>query len=209
MTTIKRLTDSCLLVTTGTGTTLLDPGFHTFTSKLIDLGSIGDVQRIMVTHEHGDHVNPDFVKWLLDRGEDVTVFGNSAVADVLAKHDIPVDTSVPPDTAAEDVLHETTPMGTTPPNRAWTIADTLTHPGDSYGPTKSAPVLALGLLTPWGTTTQSLEFARNLAPQQAVPVHDFYLSEQGREWIYTVAKNVLAKSGIEVVTVGWDESFTV
>lgn len=209
MTTIKRLTDSCLLVTTDDGTTLLDPGFHTFTSKLIDLDTIGDVQRVLVTHEHGDHVNPDFVKWLVDRGTDVTVYANSAVAAALEPHGVTVDTTVPPGTSVEDVKHETTPFGDAPPNRAWTIDNTLTHPGDSYGPTSTAPVLALGLLTPWGSTTRSLEFARDLGPKQVVPVHDFYLSDQGRTWIYTVAKNVLAEAGIETVTVDWGESFTV
>ncbi|MDX2344869.1 MAG: MBL fold metallo-hydrolase [Acidimicrobiia bacterium] len=209
MTTIKRLTDSCLVVTTDDGATLFDPGFHTFESDLIDLNELGDIQRVLVTHEHGDHVSPDFLKWVLDRGDDVTVYGNDAVAAVLSEHDIEVAADIPIGTSAEDVLHETTPMGTAPPNRAWTIDGVITHPGDSYGPTRTAPVLALGLLTPWGSTTKTLEFARKLAPQQAIPVHDFYLSESGRGWINTVAKHVLAKADIEVVTLDWGESFTI
>lgn len=209
MNTIKRLTDSCLLVTTDEGTTLLDPGFHTYQSDLIDLDDIGDVQRILVTHKHGDHVNPDFVKWLLSRGEDVTVHGNQSVADLLAEHDLPVQIDLPPGTSAEDVLHEVTPMGDAPPNRAWTIDGVLTHPGDSYGPTRTAPVLALGLLTPWGSTTRSLEFARSLEPGYVVPVHDFYLAEQGRHWVASVAKRVLAEADIEVVTLDWGEHFTL
>ena len=209
MTTIKRLTDSCLVVTTDDGATLFDPGFHTFESDLIDLNEIGDIQRVLVTHEHGDHVSPDFLKWVLDRGDDVTVYGNDAVAAVLSEHDIEVAADIPIGTSAEDVLHETTPMGTAPPNRAWTIDGVITHPGDSYGPTRTAPVLALGLLTPWGSTTKTLEFARKLAPQQAIPVHDFYLSESGRGWINAVAKHVLAKADIEVVTLDWGESLTI
>jgi len=209
MTTIKRLTDSCLLVTTDEGTTLLDPGFHTYQSNLIDLEDIGDVQRILVTHEHGDHVNPDFVKWLLGRGDDIAVHGNQAVADLLAEYDLPVRTDLPAGTSAEDVLHEVTPMGDAPPNRAWTIDGVLTHPGDSYAPTRSAPVLALGLLTPWGSTTRSLEFARSLTPGYVVPVHDFYLAEQGRHWIASVAKRVLAEADIEVMTLDWGEHFTL
>ncbi|MCP4306383.1 MAG: MBL fold metallo-hydrolase [bacterium] len=209
MTTIKRLTDSCLVVTTDDGATLFDPGFHTFENEAVDLATIGDIQRVLVTHEHGDHVSPDFLKWVLDRGDDVTVYGNEAVAAVLAEADIEVATDVPAGTSTEDVLHETTPMGTAPPNRAWTIDGVITHPGDSYGPTRTAPVLALGLLTPWGSTTKTLAFARNLAPQQAIPVHDFYLSEGGREWINSVAKHVLANDGIEFVKLDWGESFTL
>ena len=165
MTTIKRLTDSCLLVTTDNGTTMFDPGFHTFQSGVVDLDALGDIRRILITHEHGDHVNPDFVRWVLNRGSDVKVYGNESVAALLSQYDIAVATDVPDGTSVEDVDHELTPMGTAPPNRAWTIEGVITHPGDSYGPTRSAPVLALGLLTPWGSTTRSLGFARNLSPR--------------------------------------------
>lgn len=209
MTTIKRITDSCLIVTTDDGATMFDPGFHAVESGAVDLNEIGDIQRILITHEHGDHVSPEFVRFVLDRNDDVMVHGNQNVADILATHDIAVSTETPAGTSSEDVLHETTPMGTAPPNRSWTLDGVLTHPGDSYGPTRTAPVLALGLLTPWGSTTRSLEFARELAPQQAIPVHDFYLSDGGRKWIYSVAKHVLANDGIEVVTLDWGESYTV
>ena len=57
---IRRLTDSCLLVTTDAGISLFDPGFHTFGSGEIDLDSIGDVTRVFISHEHRDHVDPGF-----------------------------------------------------------------------------------------------------------------------------------------------------
>jgi L-ascorbate metabolism protein UlaG (beta-lactamase superfamily) len=209
MTTIKRLTDSCLIVTTDDGATLFDPGFHTFETDVVDLNEIGGIQRVLITHEHGDHVSPDFLNWVIDRGDDVAVYGNQNVADLLAPKGIEVSTTNPTGTSSEDVLHETTPMGDAPPNRAWTIDGVLTHPGDSYGLTRSAPILALGLLTPWGSTTKTLEFARNLSPEQAIPVHDFYLSDSGRNWINSVAKHVLAQAGIEMVTLDWGESYTV
>ncbi len=209
MTTIRRLTDSCLVVTTDEGATLLDPGFHTFGSDEVDLASIGDIQRVLVTHEHGDHVSPDFVRWLLDRGPDITVHSNQAVADLLATHDIEVEVDDPAGVSSEDVLHEMTPMGTAPPNRAFTVNGVLTHPGDSYQPTSTAPVLALPLLIPWGSTFESMEFARRLAPRQVVSIHDFYLSQSGREWIGNIARTVLAKSDIELVALDWGDSYTV
>jgi L-ascorbate metabolism protein UlaG (beta-lactamase superfamily) len=166
-------------------------------------------QRVLVTHEHGDHVSPEFVRWLLDRGDDLRVHSNQAVADLLAGHDIEVVVDDPPGVSSEDVLHEMTPLGTTPPNRAFTLEGVLTHPGDSYQPTESAPVLALPLLIPWGSTFQSMEFARRLAPQQVISIHDFYLSSAGREWISAMAANVLAKSDIEYVALDWGDSYTV
>ncbi len=207
MPTIRRLSDSCLTVTTDQGTDLIDPGFHTFDSGAVDLDSIGDVQRVLITHEHLDHVKPEFVRWLVERGTDVQVYSNQAVADLLAKHDIESATDDPIGISIEDVLHEMIPTGAQPPNRAFTVDGVLTHPGDSYGPTKTAPVLALPLLIPWGSATKSVEFARRLAPTHVVPIHDFYLNSMGREWITGLAKNVLAKDGIEVIPLGWGESF--
>lgn len=208
MTTIARLTDSCLTVTTGEGTTLFDPGFHTWESGEFDITGIGEVQRVLITHEHGDHVSPAFVRWLIDRGADLTVHANAAVANLLGKHDIAADTGNPPGVSFEDVVHEMIPTGAQPPNRSWTIDGVFTHPGDSYQPATSAPVLALPLLAPWGSMTDSVAFARRLAPQQVIPVHDFYTSRSGRTWAMGLAKSVLADAGIEVVTLDWGESYS-
>jgi L-ascorbate metabolism protein UlaG (beta-lactamase superfamily) len=208
MPTITRIADSCLLVATDDGTTLFDPGFLAYDSPDIDLSAIGDVQRVLITHEHADHVKPEFVRWLLDRGGDVRVHANEAVAALLAPHGIEVDTGDPAGVSSEDVLHERIPTGATPPNRAYTIDGVLTHPGDSYRPTSTAPVLALPLLVPWGSTTASVEFARRLAPQQVVPIHDWYASPSGRQWLFGLARTVLAADGIDVVPLDWGEHYT-
>jgi hypothetical protein len=209
MATIRRLTDSCLLVTDDTGTTLFDPGFHTFESGEIDLDTIGEVQRVLITHTHGDHVNPPFVRWLVDRGDDVTVYSNDAVAEFLAPHDIEVTTTVPDGVTAEDVLHEKIPNGDQPPNRCWTIDGLLSHPGDSYQLSATAPVMALPLMCPWGSVTASVAFAKRLTPDLAIPIHDFYLTAQGRGFVHRFAGHGLAGSGIELLDLGWGDSITV
>jgi L-ascorbate metabolism protein UlaG (beta-lactamase superfamily) len=208
MATIRRLADSCLLVTTDAGTTLFDPGFWTFDSGAVDLDSIGDVQRVLITHEHGDHVKPAFVRWLVDRGDDVVVHTNDAVVELLARHDIEATADVPSDCSAEDVLHGAIPTGATPPNRSWTIDGVLTHPGDSHEPGSTAPILALPLMAPWTSMTDALAFARSLGPSQVVPIHDFYLSDSGRAAMGGMAKAILAQSDIELVPLDWGESFT-
>lgn len=208
MTKIRRLTDSSVLVTSDSAATLFDPGFHTFGSGEIELDTIGDVSRVFITHEHGDHAHPGFIKWLLDRQSDVRVFSNEAGAGLHAPHDIEVNTSVPEDTSVEDVLHEVIPNGSAPPNRAFTIEDLFTHPGDSRQPSRSAPILALPLLVPWDSTTGAVQFARRLQPRQVIPVHDFYLNEKGRRFITEMAGSVLAEDGIELVKLDWGDSFS-
>jgi hypothetical protein len=206
---IRRLTDSCLIVTTDDDATLFDPGFHTFLEGVVDLESIGDVSRVLVTHEHADHVNPDFVKWLLDRKSDLVVYSNQAVADLLDGHDVPVSTDVPSGVGIEDVLHETLPDGSRPPNRSFTIEGLFTHPGDSRETTVTAPVMALPLIAPWGSVTAGVEFARKVAPERVFMVHDYYLSDNGRARIRQMASGVLAQHGIEMLDLDWGQSFTI
>lgn len=211
MATIRRLAHSCLLVTTqDTGTTLLDPGFFSYDEQPVDLGSVGDVQRVLVTHEHADHVKPEFVKWLTDRGDDVGVHANQAVVDLLAEEGIEASVRAPAGTQAEDVDHETLPDGTTVPNRSWTVDEVLTHPGDSYQVSRSAPVLALPLLTPWGSATAAVRFAARLeGVEQVVPVHDFYLTEMGRQFVTGIVADPLQTAGIELLPLDWGDSATV
>lgn len=209
MTTIRRLTDSCVLVTTDHAITLFDPGFHTYLESGLDLDAIGDVSRVLITHEHLDHVHPDFVKWLLDRGQDVMVHSNQPVAELLARHDIEVSVEVPSDVTYEDVLHEKVASGAQPPNRSFTIDGVFTHPGDSRQPTTSGPVLALPLIVPWGSVTDAVEFARRLLPSHVLPIHDFYLSESGRARIAAMAGGVLAEDGIEMLDLDWGEELTL
>lgn len=209
MTEIRRLTDSCVLVTTDDDAILFDPGFHTFLEGEVDLDSVGDVTRVLVTHEHADHVNPDFVKWLIDRRRDLTVYSNQAVADLLSGHDIPVSTETPEGVGVEDVVHEKLPNGAQPPNRSFTIEGLFTHPGDSHQPTKTAPIMALPLMAPWGSLTGAVEFAQRIGPERVLMIHDFFMSESGRERIRGMAKGALAAHGIELLEVDWGESFTV
>jgi L-ascorbate metabolism protein UlaG (beta-lactamase superfamily) len=209
MTTIRRLADSCVLITTDAGTTLLDPGFFTFDAADIDLDSIGDVQRVLITHEHADHCKPEFVRWLLDRGTDVICHSNAAVASLLAPHDIEVLTGDLNGVTFEDVLHQPIPTGATPPNRSYTVDGVLTHPGDSHQPTTTAEVMALPLMAPWTSVTDAVAFAVRLGPRQVFPIHDFFMSASGRAMIGGMAGGVLAGHGIELIALDWGDSFTV
>lgn len=206
---IRRLADSCVLLTSDSGTTLFDPGFFTFDSADIDLDGIGDVQRVLITHEHADHVKPEFVRWLVDRGTDVIVHSNQAVADLLAPHGIEVSTGETEGLSWEDVLHQPIPTGATPPNRSYTVDGVFTHPGDSQQPTRTAEVMALPLMAPWTSLTDAVAFAVRLRPRQVFPIHDFFMSASGRAMIGGMTRNVLAAHDIELVLLDWGESFTV
>jgi L-ascorbate metabolism protein UlaG (beta-lactamase superfamily) len=209
MTTIRRLTDSSLLVSTDDRAVLFDPGFHTFGSGEVDLESIGEVTMVLITHEHGDHAHPEFIRWLIDRRRDLTVHSNEAVALLLAASGIEVSTDVPAGITVEDVLHERVASGATPPNRAFTVDGVLTHPGDSRQPTRTAPVLAVPLMAPWGSITGAVEFASRLRPRIVIGIHDFYLTSDGRKFARNMARGALEAQGIEVADLDWGESLAL
>ena len=208
MTHIRRLTDSCVLVSTDDHVTLFDPGFHTYQEGSY-LDTLDDVTRVMITHRHGDHLSVDFVNWLTQRRKDLIVYSNDDVAGVLSSAGVEVVIAPPDDVTVEDVLHGKIPTGDQPPNRSFTIDGVFTHPGDSREPTESGRVLALPLLVPWDSTTGGVDFARRLGPELVVPIHDFYLSEMGRGFIRNMVKGVLEGDGIEVVDLDWGEGFSV
>lgn len=209
MATVRRIADSCLLVTTDAGTTLFDPGFFSWGSDEIDLSEIGEVQRVLITHAHADHVDPAFVRWLVDRGEDVTVHANQDVVDLLAREGIDATTTVPADAEIEDLEHERLPNGSTIPNRSWTLGGVFTHPGDSQQLSQTAPVMALPLIAPWTSATAAVAFARRVGARQVVPIHDFYMSRSGREAIRGIVRGALAEHEIELLPLDWGDSVTV
>ena len=134
---------------------------------------------------------------------------NADVVDLLGGHGIEAHDGAPANVTFEDVVHEPIPTGATPPNRSWTLADTFTHPGDSYQPSVTAPVLALPLMTPWGSTTASVAFARRLGPRAVVPIHDFYLSAPGRQFAMDLAEKGLEGSDVELLRLDWGDSATL
>ena len=150
-----------------------------------------------------------FVRWLVDRRSDLEVVTNQVVVDILAKAGIEATTEVPEGVSVEDVLHAPLPNGATPPNRSFTVGDVFTHPGDSYAPEHTGPVLALPLMTPWGSIGGALDFVRRIRPERVIPIHDFYLTSFGREWMVDITAPTLEAEGIEVVALGWGESLTV
>jgi L-ascorbate metabolism protein UlaG (beta-lactamase superfamily) len=204
---IRRLSHSCLVVTTETTTVLIDPGVHSFNDRKADLESLEPLDAIIITHSHQDHIDPAFVSWLKARNPLLTVHGNQAVTELLRTHGIDVVTSNPPGVTSEDVDHEETPLGPGPPNRAFTIGNRVTHPGDSYRISRTAPILTMAMMSPWGSTRQSVECIRQLNPRIVIPVHDAYMSEAGRKGIWDIVTKALSGDGIDLIPLDWGETY--
>lgn len=207
--TIQKLADSCVRVDIGDHSALVDPGFYTWEQDALDLTSMPAPDRLLITHNHPDHLSIEFVQALLAAYPAMVIETNEEVAANLAGAGIEAATASAEWTYQFTAPHEQTPMGSQPQNVGFVVGGVFAHPGDSYSFDATPPVLALPLLPPWGSATEAVTLAKRLRPQYVVPIHDWYLDERGKGWLYGSVRRVLAEEGITLLALDDFEAVTV
>ena len=194
--TITKLVHACLLVEANGKRILIDPGSFSWNDERFDLSMVEGVDRILITHEHADHVSVDFVRGALERSNSAQVETTTALQAILASQDIEATTEGTTQFAAP---HERIPLGPGPQNTGFHVEGVLSHPGDSHSFAETMPILAMPFAAPWGSLTAGVDRARLVRPRSVVPIHDWFLSEGGKEFMYRLADMALAADGIELV----------
>lgn len=200
--TITKLVHACLLVEADGRRTLIDPGSFTWRDERFDLSMVEGVDRILITHEHPDHVNVEFLHGALERSNDAEVETTESLRAILSEQGIEAVTAGTPRFAAP---HERIPIGPGPENTGFHVAGALTHPGDSHSFVESMAILAMPFMAPWGSLVDGVDRARLVKAKHVIPVHDWPLSEGGRQFMYSLAGLGLAEDDIELVVI---EDFT-
>lgn len=196
---ISKHLHSCLLVEESGKTFLIDPGNYTFDEKALVLNSIANIDYLLITHEHQDHMYLPFIKEILAKFPNVKVISNSSVAEMLLKEDIKGVTTGDELVKMQILPHEKIWFGSPIPNSIFTIADRLTHPGDCHHFDKTTEILALPLQAPWGSTTAAVELAEKLKPKVIIPIHDWHWNDQAREAMYKRLADYFASLGIQFI----------
>lgn len=204
--TITKLVHACLLIETDGRRTLVDPGSFTWQDDRFDLRLVEGVDRILITHEHPDHVSIDLVRGALERSNDAEVETTASLRGILAEHGIEATTDGTPQFVAP---HERIPIGPGPANVGFHIAGAVSHPGDSHSFAETMPILAMPFAAPWGSVTQGADRTRLTRPRYVIPIHDWFVSEPGREFLYRIATMALDPDGIELVHLPDFESVTL
>ncbi|XPP27394.1 MAG: MBL fold metallo-hydrolase [Leucobacter sp.] len=181
---------SCVLVETAGGSKrpsriLLDPG--TLTPPL---EPIPDLDAVLVTHAHPDHLDPEQLARLFAGGP-VPVYGDAAVAAAVSAADLGDATVLAEgvhriagvELAVASAPHEEIYRGVPlPGNLTFRIADRLFAPGDAFAvPEEPVDVLLLQTGAPWMKLAETIDYLRAVAPRIAVPVHDGGLAAPHRE----------------------------
>lgn len=203
--TIKKLGHCCLLIKHDNLTILTDPG--TYSTAQDDVTGI-DV--VLITHEHVDHFHVESLKKVLAHNPDARVITNSGVGSKLDEAGIsytPLEGRSTEtvnnvlieafDHKHEEIFKEIGQVQ----NTGYFIGEKLFYPGDAFcNPEKEVDVLALPVAGPWCKTLAAIQYALELKPKKAFPVHDGMLQKERIGSFHKTPEKVLLENGIQFLT---------
>ena len=191
----------CLLIEINGKRVLTDPGSFSEGYEILT-----NLDVIVVTHEHADHLHISGVKTILKQNPKVTIVSNSSVAALLKTEGIDCEIIEGDSKAicagvgleAQDAQHvEIFEDYGIVQNTAYRIEQEFFYPGDSYAiPKEPVRVLALPVAGPWCKVTEAIHYALTVKPDIAIPVHDAILNDTGTNLHYRLFSTQLEKEGI-------------
>jgi L-ascorbate metabolism protein UlaG (beta-lactamase superfamily) len=196
---ITKLGHSCVLIETEDRVGLFDAGGWS-DRKLID--AIKHVDRIIYTHEHGDHFDIDILKGLVNKFPNVHVVCNQQIKKLII--DAGIDTTIREETNCTRIFlspHERLPFpdAVAPSQNGYHFKDIFTHPGDSQSFSETKKVLTMPFIGPWGKTGDSIAKVLELKPEYVLPIHDWHYTEEAKQWLQNMLEEVFSKYGIKLL----------
>lgn len=173
---ITHLGHACLLVELEDTRLLIDPGVFS------DVSGVADLAGILVTHQHGDHLDPAAVRDLMAANPSAQLVIDPDTAEAVVG--LPPARVVRPGDrlqlggVAVDVLGgiHAAVWGPVPgcTNNAYLIGEgALLHPGDSFVlPGRDVDVLAVPIDAPWLKLSEAVDYVSGTSPRVAIPIHE-------------------------------------
>lgn len=195
---ISKHIHSCMVVEDQGKTILVDPGNYSYDEKALDVNKLEQLDAIVITHEHPDHMYIPWIKEILQKFPNTPTYTTASAKLILEQEGIPdVNTQGNEFISLEPVPHEKIWMGPACQNVLATLFGKFATPGDSHTFTTSAEVLALPVQAPWGSTTRAVELALELKPKVIIPIHDWHWRDEARKAFYQRLKEYFAQYTID------------
>lgn len=177
---------SCVLLEEGGELLLIDPGSFTFLQG-VRVELFKDVQTILLTHNHPDHIDPDAIRTIVSMGN-ARIVANGQIKEALTDQGIMADFCTDLKYSTEHFSIEAFPADhepilaeAVPQNYAYLINRKVLATGDSFAPhlanVGDVQVLLLPITAPWCTELEVFDFAKAVAAKRVVPVHDGYAKD--------------------------------
>ncbi|MFE7355484.1 MBL fold metallo-hydrolase [Streptomyces sp. NPDC057543] len=172
---ITKYTHSCVrLEHDGGGTLVVDPGVWS------EPEALAGADAVLVTHEHGDHVDLLRLKGL---GVPVYAPKSARVPGLDFTGVVPGEefTAAGFRVTAQGGRHARI-YGDLPDcaNLGYLVEDRVYHPGDSlYRPDRPVETLLVPLQGSWMKTDEAIDFVRAVQPERAYGIHDGQVNERG------------------------------
>lgn len=191
----------CLLIEVDGLRILTDPGSYSEGFE-----NLTDIDVVLITHEHPDHLHIDSLKTVLKNNPQAKIITNSAVGKLLDAEKIPyqiiddqksttIDTVLIEGFGTEHALmYEKMPVVE---NTGYMIANRLFYPGDAWtNPHRNIEILALPVAGPWMKISEAIDYAKIIKPKVCFPVHDGGLKKPGV--VHVLPPMVLEPLGISL-----------
>lgn len=201
---ITKYGHACLLVEEEGVRILIDPGAWS-----AGFEGLVDLDAILITHQHQDHLVPEHVRVLMKANPGAAVYADEGSTVILSETDIEavavhggdelVVAGVSLRATGRDhaVIHNDI-AGI--PNVGYVIGGQFYYPGDSFTlPGQAVEILAIPAAAPWMSVAGAIDFVRAVKPRVAIPVHDAVLSEVGVGVYHGVLGRMIKDAGVELV----------
>jgi L-ascorbate metabolism protein UlaG (beta-lactamase superfamily) len=184
---ITKYLHSCLVFELDGHKLLFDPGKFSFAEGQVTPQMFADVDSIIITHIHPDHLDTPNLKKIVELSK-ANIYTNTQVGEAIAKEGLAyklVEQGIynigPFKLDAFPVQHEPLLDNPIPQMTAFLINDKVLHPVDSMETRLTEytgiELLLLVSMAPFANELRITDFADRIRPKQILPVHDGYAKD--------------------------------
>ena len=197
---IRKLGHCCLVIEIDGKRIMTDPG--SFSTLQLQEKNI-DV--ILITHEHQDHLHIDSLKKVLENNPSAIVITNTAVGKLLDGVNIKyikVEDGQKYDFRGINIAgfgskHAEIYGTYGQVQNTGYMVNSFCYPGDSFSnPNSKVDILALPVTGPWMKIKDAIDYAKILKPRVVFPVHDAYIHDWAT-FLWRGPETFLGEAGIK------------